>query len=62
MEGAIAISGTSFWQQDQNWQLQQQSWDQQLGNASSLSSVLTSALTDQTTGLASIPTSRRWRV
>jgi hypothetical protein len=43
MEGAIAISGTSFWQQDQNWQLQQQSWDQQLGNASSLSSVLTSA-------------------
>jgi hypothetical protein len=54
MEGAITISGTSFWQQDQNWQLQQQSWDQQLGNANSLSSVLTSALTDQTTGLASI--------
>src|ERR1700722_19348774 len=54
MEGVITISGTSFWQQDQNWQLQQQSWDQQLGNANSLSSVLTSALTDQTTGLASI--------
>jgi hypothetical protein len=48
------ISGTSFWQQDQNWQLQQQSWDQQLSNADSLTSVLTTALTDQTTGLASI--------
>ena len=47
-------SSTSFWQQDQNWRIQQQSLSQQLSDANSLTSALTTALTNQTTGLAGI--------
>src|SRR5579883_1300661 len=44
----MSISSVSFWQQDQNWQNQQQS------NNNAFFSVMQSALTDQTTGMASI--------
>src|ERR1700722_10434711 len=44
----------SFWQADQNYQNSQQSWAQQLSNSSTISSVLTSALQNQQSGLASL--------
>ena len=44
----------SFWQADQNYQNSQQSWAQQLSNSSTISSVLTSALQNQTNGRASL--------
>ena len=44
----------SFWQADQNYQNSQQSWAQQLSNSSAISSVLTSALQNQTNGRASL--------
>jgi hypothetical protein len=50
----MSISATSFWQQDQTWRSRQQALDQQLSNTSSLTSVLTGALANQITGLASI--------
>jgi hypothetical protein len=50
----MSISSTSFWQQDQAWQSQQQSLGQQLSATASLTSALTSALANQTTGLAGI--------
>src|ERR1700684_2973535 len=48
----------SFWQSDQNYQNSQQWWAQQLSNATPMSSVLTSALQNQTTGFASIANAR----
>jgi hypothetical protein len=48
----------SFWQQNQNWRIQQQNWSQQLSISGSLGSVMSSALTNQTTGLASIANHR----
>jgi hypothetical protein len=50
----MSISGLSFWQQDQVWRSRQQALDQQLSDTSSINSVLTTALANQTTGLASI--------
>jgi uncharacterized protein (DUF1684 family) len=50
----MSVSGISFWQQDQNWRIARQAQDQQLGFTASLSSVMMSALSNQTTGLASI--------
>jgi hypothetical protein len=50
----MSVSGISFWQQDQNWRTARQAQDQQLGFTASLSSVMISALSNQTTGLASI--------
>lgn len=48
------MSSISFWQADQNYQNSQQSWAQQLSNSSAISSVLTSALQNQTNGRASL--------
>jgi hypothetical protein len=48
----------SFWQQNQNWRIQQQNWSQQLSISGSLGSVMSAALTNQTTGLASIANHR----
>jgi hypothetical protein len=50
----LSISSLSFWQQNQNWRIQQQRWSDTLGTSSAVSSVLTSALTSQATGLAAI--------
>jgi hypothetical protein len=50
----MSVSSISFWQQDQNWRTSQQALDQQLSNVNSITSALTTALTNQTTGLASI--------
>jgi hypothetical protein len=50
----VGIASLSFYQQDQNWYLQQQSWDTQLSASSGLTSVITSALQNQASGLASI--------
>jgi hypothetical protein len=50
----MSISIPSFWQQDQIWRGQQQSLSQQLNDTASLTSVLTTALTNQTSGLAGI--------
>ena len=50
----MSISSVSFFQQDQNWQNQQQVWDQQLSNNNAFFSVMQTALTNQTTGLAGI--------
>jgi hypothetical protein len=52
------MSSISFWQADQNYQNSQQSWAQQLSNSSTITSVLTSALQNQTTGQASIANAR----
>jgi uncharacterized protein YjdB len=54
----MSISGISFWQQDQAWRSLRQAQDQQLGITQSLSSVMTAALANQTTGLASIANQR----
>lgn len=54
----MSISGISFWQQDQASRSRQAAWDQQLSNASALSSTLTTALVNQTTGLAGIANQR----
>jgi hypothetical protein len=48
----------SFWQQNQNWRIQQQNWTQRLSISGSLGSVMSSALTNQTAGLASIANQR----
>jgi hypothetical protein len=50
----MSVSGISFWQQDQAWRSRSQALDQQLSFTGSLSSVLTTALANQTTGLAAI--------
>jgi hypothetical protein len=50
----VSISRLSFWQQDQNWQISQQRWSDQLSASSAVSSVLTGALTNQSAGLAAI--------
>jgi hypothetical protein len=52
------MSTISFWQTDQNYQNSQQAWAQQLSNSSSMQSVLTSALSNQASGLASIANAR----
>jgi hypothetical protein len=54
----MAVSSTSFWQADQNWQNSQQAWAQQFSNSTSLTSVLTSALQNQASGQASIANAR----
>jgi hypothetical protein len=54
----VSISGLSFWQQDRNWQIEQQRWSDQLGSANAVGSVLSSALTNQTAGLAAISNHR----
>jgi hypothetical protein len=54
----MSISNISFWQQDQNWQNQQQVWAQQLSNNNAFFSIMQGALTNQTTGLASIANQR----
>ena len=48
------MSSISFFQQDQNWQNQQQAWAQQLSYNNAFFSVMQTALTNQTTGLASV--------
>jgi uncharacterized protein len=50
----VSISSVSFWQQDQNWRQSQQSWTQQLSGSAAASSVMTTALTNQSAGIASI--------
>jgi uncharacterized protein len=50
----MGISSLSFYQQDVNWYNQQQSWTSQLSASSGLTSVITSALQNEATGLASI--------
>jgi len=50
----VSISSVSFWQQDQNWQNQQQAWAQQQAVGNALFSAMTTALSNQTTGLAGI--------
>ena len=50
----MSISGLSFWQQDRNWQIEQQRWSDQFTSSTAVGSVLTSALTSQSTGLAAI--------
>jgi hypothetical protein len=50
----MSVSSISFWQQDQNWRTARQFQDQQLSATASLSSAMISALSNQTTGLASI--------
>jgi hypothetical protein len=50
----VTIARLSFWQQDRNWQIEQQRWSDQLSTTSAVSSVLTSALTNQSSGLAAI--------
>jgi len=50
----MSTSGISFWQLDQAWRIRRQAQDRQLSFTNSLSSVMTSALSNQTTGLASI--------
>src|SRR5215471_19330715 len=52
--GPVSISSLSFYQQDQNWYTKQQDWDSQQSSESSLMSVMTGALQNQETGLASI--------
>lgn len=54
----MSISGLSFWQQNQNWRTSRQAQDQQLSFTTSLSSAMMSALSNQTTGLASIANQR----
>ena len=44
----------SFWAQDNNWRIQQQRWTDTLGTASAVGSVLSNALTSQSSGLAAI--------
>ena len=48
----------SFWAQDNNWRIQQQRWTDTLGTASAVGSVLTNALTGQSSGLAAIANHR----
>lgn len=48
------MSSISFYQQDQNWQNSQQVWAQQLSNNNAFFSIMQSALTNQTTGLAGV--------
>jgi hypothetical protein len=48
------VSSISFWQQDQNWRIGQQNRTQDLSISGAVGSVMISALTNQTTGLASI--------
>jgi hypothetical protein len=48
------VSSISFWQQDQNWRVRQQNLTQDLSISGAVGSVMISALTNQTTGLASI--------
>jgi hypothetical protein len=50
----MSISSISFWQQDQGWRTARQAQDQQLSVTTALTSAMTSALSNQTTGLASI--------
>jgi hypothetical protein len=52
------VSSISFWQQDQNWRIQQQNRTQDLSISGAVGSVMMSALTNQTTGLASIANQR----
>jgi hypothetical protein len=50
----VSISSLSFWQQDRNWFNQQASRDQQLTGANAVNNAMTSALTNKSSGLASI--------
>jgi hypothetical protein len=50
----MSISSLSFWQQDYNWRVQQSNWSQQLSNSNAFSSVMATALSSQSQGLASI--------
>lgn len=50
----MSISSLSFWQQDRNWFNQQASRDQQLTGANAVNNAITSALTNKSSGLASI--------
>jgi hypothetical protein len=52
------VSSISFWQQDQNWRVQQQNLTQDFSISGAVGSVMISALTNQTTGLASIANQR----
>jgi antitoxin component HigA of HigAB toxin-antitoxin module len=44
----------SFYNQNKNYQLAQQQWDNVIGSSSAVSSVLSNALTNQAAGLAAI--------
>jgi hypothetical protein len=50
----VSVSGLSFYNQNRNWQIEQQRWNDQFSTTSLLSSVLTGALTNQSAGLAAI--------
>jgi hypothetical protein len=52
------VSSISFWQQNQNWRARQQNLTQDLSISGAVGSVMMSALTNQTTGLASIANQR----
>jgi hypothetical protein len=47
-------STISFWKQDQNWYRQQANWDSQILGSNAINSAITSALTNQSAGIASI--------
>jgi hypothetical protein len=50
----MGLAGISFWQLDQAWRSSRQAQDRRLSETDSISSVMTAALSGQTTGLASI--------
>lgn len=50
----MSIGQLSFWQQDQNWRIEQQRWSDTLGTTSQANSAISSALTNLSTGLAAI--------
>jgi len=50
----MSVGSLSFWQQDRNWRIQQQRWSDQLSSTNLISSVMTSALTRRSAGMASI--------
>lgn len=58
MDPEVYVLSVSFYNQDRNWQIEQQRWSDTLGSANAVGSVLSSALTNQTAGLAAISNHR----
>jgi hypothetical protein len=50
----VSTSSLSFYNQNRNWQIQQQRWSDQFSATSNVTSVLSSALTNQSAGRAAI--------
>jgi hypothetical protein len=50
----VSTARLSFWQQDSNWRISQQSWTSTLSVSSAANSAITNALTNKSAGLASI--------